>query len=109
MILEKTQYHSGVGVMVSVLVFCSGSLIADQPLPDEEINTLSSTMLGQLPFSETVLQISHFYLPYFHLLLLARNFPCHADDLDLWLFLLVVSLRFHSVQSLSCVQLFGTP
>ena len=65
MILEKTQYHSGVGVMVSVLVFCSGSLIADQPLPDEEINTLSSTMLEQLPFSETVLQISHFYLPYF--------------------------------------------
>ena len=65
MILDKTQYHSGVGVMVSVLVFCSGSLRADQPLPDEEINTLSSTMLGQLPFSETVLQISHFYLPYF--------------------------------------------
>lgn len=65
MVLEKTQSHGGVGVMVSVLVFCSGSLIANQPLPDEEINTLSSTMLGQLPFSETMLQISHFYLPSF--------------------------------------------
>lgn len=65
MILENTQSHGGVGVMVSVLVFCSGSVTANQPLPDEEINTLSSTMLGQLPFSETMLQISDFYLTYF--------------------------------------------
>lgn len=55
MVLEKTQIYGGVGVMASVLVFCSGSWIANQPLPHDEISIFSSPMPGHQPFSEAVL------------------------------------------------------
>lgn len=50
MVLEETQIYGGVGVMVSVLVFCSGSLIANQPLPNSKISRCP--MPGRLQFSE---------------------------------------------------------
>nr|KAF6397044.1 hypothetical protein HJG63_009716 [Rousettus aegyptiacus] len=48
-------HYGGVGVMVSVLLFCSGSLITNEPLPNNEISISSSTMPGHLPFAETML------------------------------------------------------
>ena len=36
--------------------FSSGSLMPNQPLPNNGMSTFSSTMPGHLPFSETVLQ-----------------------------------------------------
>lgn len=55
MALEETQTCAGVGVMVSVLVFCSGSLIANQALLTSKISIFSKTVPGHLQFSEIML------------------------------------------------------